>query len=448
VIEARATLNGSPLPVLDVAIDGVTNFLAGDPARRRLQSGGVPLVGLRPLWEWFEPDDPTPDFSLALGFLIDHLHHPMLLWPIEHASVVLWNVEDGLHFTSNNAVWAGVPVTGEAEWLFEPEERVRVAVTAGEPGPGPAIAPDSLDWAVGRVTIGLRQDGPWGQQHGIARFRARGGRFHFDRIESRLYPAGDLDATLMVDIGSKAAIPFELDFAATGARVNALAGQLGQPEELGSGTIDIGGSFHGSLHPGKPLLEDFTGLLDLSATDGVVRKSIPAVVALALASQAYNPFIRRDEVRYEHAETTLEFADGGMSTAGFLLDGPDLRVFASGTLDLLRPPHRVDAQVALFLFRQIDKVIGKIPIVNLLLLGTNDNLIGAHFTLTGPWENPDADTVPFSALASGPASLAEQGPTSIVLQTLPMFMMKGVKAIEAMLEIGASRAEPPEPDPR
>jgi hypothetical protein len=446
VIDARATLNGSPLPVLDVAIDGVTNFLGGDPERRRLQSGGVPLLGLQPLWEWLEPDEPTPEFSLALGFMVDRLHHPMLLWPIEDASVVLWNVEEGLHFTSDKATWAGVPVTGEAEWLFEPEERVRVAVTASEPAPGPAIAPTSRDWAVGRVTIGIRQDGPWGQQHGIARFRARGGRFHFDEIESRLHPAGDLDATLMVDVGSDRAIPFELDFAADGARVDALAPQLGQPEELGSGTIDIGGSFRGSLHPGKPLLHDFSGLLELVATDGVVRKSMPAVVALALASQAYNPFIRRDEVRYERAETTLEFADGGMSTTSFSLDGPDLRVFASGTLDLLRPPHRVDAQVALFLFRQIDKVLEKIPIVNVLLLGTNDNLVGAHFTLTGPWDDPDADTVPFSALASGPASIVEQGPTSIVLQTLPMFMMKGVEAIEAMLELGASDSGPGEPE--
>ena len=38
-----------------------------------------------------------------------------------------------------------------------------------------------------------------------------------------------------------------------------------------------------------------------------------------------------------------------MSTTGFSLDGPDVRVFASGEVDLLRPPHEVDAQVALFL---------------------------------------------------------------------------------------------------
>lgn|GEM_PF-1188114 len=445
VIDARALLNGAPLPILDVAIDGVTNFLAGDPERRRLQSGGVPLLGLPTLWEWFKPDpgEDRPEVSTALGFTIDRLHHPMLLWPIERASVVLFDTEHGLHFESDRAVWAGVPVSGKADWIFEPEERVRVAVTASAPAPGPKVAATTDDWVEGSVVIGIQQDGPWKQQHGTARFRARGGRFFFDRIESQLYPAGDLDATLTLDVGSADAVPFEVDFAATGAKVEALAEQLGQPKELGSGRVDLGGSFRGSLRPGTPLMEDFTGLLEIVATDGVVRRAIPAVVALALASQAYNPFMKRDEVRYERAATTLEFEDGVMSTTGFTLDGPDLRVFASGTLDVLRPPNAVDAQVALFLFRQIDKVIEKIPIVNVLLLGTNDNLIGAHFKLTGPWEDPNVTSVPFSALASGPASIVEQGPASVVLQTLPMFMMKGIEAVESMLR----PANPTEADP-
>ena len=75
---------------------------------------------------------------------------------------------------------------------------------------------------------------------------------------------------------------------------------------------------------------------------------------------------------------------------------------------------------------------------NILLLGTNNNLVGAHFRLSGPWEDPKATAVPLRALASGPASILEQGPTSVVLQTIPMFMMKGIQAIEAMLGLGKS----------
>jgi hypothetical protein len=235
--------------------------------------------------------------------------------------------------------------------------------------------------------------------------------------------------------------------------VAALAEQLGQPSEMGTGSVDLAGSFQGVLRKQRSVLEELSGLLDVVAVDGTIRRSVPAVVAVALASQAYNPFARREEVRYERCETVLEFEDGRMTTAGFSLDGPDVRVFAAGELDLLRPPHEVDAQVALFLFRQIDRILGKIPIVNLLLLGTNENLVAAHFKLTGPWEEPRATVVPLKALASGPASILEQGPTSIVLQTIPMFMMKGVEAIESMLGLGKSskqeqvRKEPPAPEP-
>ncbi|GAG21580.1 unnamed protein product, partial [marine sediment metagenome] len=80
-------------------------------------------------------------------------------------------------------------------------------------------------------------------------------------------------------------------------------------------------------------------------------------------------------------------------------------------------------------------------------------LVGAHFQLTGPWEDPKATAVPLRALASGPASIVEQGPTSLVLESIPMFMMKGIQAIESMLGLGKSpkekqvRKEPPVPEP-
>jgi hypothetical protein len=437
---ARATLNGSPLPVFDVAIEGVTNFLAGDPERRRLVSGGAPLLGLQPLWESFQPDpdDEALETRIAIGLVVDRLHHPMFLWPIENISASLWDTEHGLHIVTAGGTWAGVPISGEADWLFEPEERVRVEVTASAPSPGAPGAAASRDWAKGSVVGGVWQEGPWKQQHGVSRFRARGGVFHFDDVEIALNPRGKVDASIALNLGLREEVPFDLSFALTGAEVEALGEQLGQLPEIGTGSVDLSGSFRGVLRPHGSFLEDLSGLLEVVAVDGTVRRSVPAVVAVALASRAFNPFTRREEIRYDRCETMLEFEDGRMSTTGFSLDGPDMRVFATGELDLLRPPHEVDAQVALFLFRQIDSIIEKIPIVNILLLGTNDNLVGAHFRLTGPWEDPKATPVPLRALASGPASIVEQGPTSLVLQSIPMFMMKGIQAIESMLGLGRS----------
>lgn len=443
VINGRGTLNGSPLPVLDVAVEGVTNFLAGDPARRQLDSGGVPLRGLQPLWQWFQRDrdEDDPKTHIAVGLVIDRLHHPLFLWPIENLSAALWDTEQGLHIVTDAGTWAGVPISGDADWNFEPEERVRAELTATAPEEGAAIRSESDAWTEGDIVLGIRHGGAWGQQHASSRFSARGGVFQFDEVQLPLNPQGDVDASIELDVGLPDRVPFQLSFDMEGGSVEALAEQLGQPPEIGTGTVDIAGSFDGALRPGVPFLDGLSGLMEVVGVDGTVRKSLPAFVAVALASQAFNPFLRRDEVRYERCETTLQFEDGRMSTTGFSLDGPDMRVFATGELDLLRAPHIVDAQVALFLFRQIDMILEKIPIVNYLLLGTNDNLVGAHFRLSGPWEDPKATAVPFRALATGPASIIEQGPTSIVLQTVPLFMMKGIEAIETMLGLGKSKQQ-------
>ena len=444
VQEVRARLNGTPLPIFDVVVEDVTNFLVGDPERRRLVSGGLPLRGLRTLWESFQPDpdEPEPpDVRIALGLDVAHLHHPMFLWPIENAAVAIWDTDQGLHIITSGGTWAGVPVSGEADWLFEPEERVRVHLTA-EPPEGtetPRERPTSTAWAEGVLTIGMLQEGgPWKQQYGISHFSAHAGEFRLDSFKSALNPAGKLEASIELDLALPDAVPFEVNFDLDGGNVAALAEQLGQPPEVGTGSVDIAGSFRGALRPDAPLVDGLSGLLDVRAVDGTIRRSVPAVLAVALASEAYNPFARREEIRYERCETVLEFEDGRMSTNEFSMDGPDVRVFASGELDLLNPPHEVDAQVALFLFRQIDKILDKIPIVNVLLLGTNDNLMGAHFELRGPWDDPDAIPAPLNAFASGPVSIIEQGPTSLVLQSVPMFMLKGIRAIESMLGVRES----------
>jgi len=402
---------------------------------------------LKTLWKWFDdPERDAPETHFAVGLSIDRLHHPMFLWPVENAAAAVWNIEHGVHIVTDGGTWAGVPITGEADWEFEPEEHVRVQVTASAPQGGERVPSPGSTWTEGRIVLGIRSAGPWEQQHAMSRFTAHEGVFHFSDVEIPLNPEGEVDGTIELNVGRSDSVPFAVSLALAGGSVEAIAAQFGQPRELGTGSLDAAGSFQGVLRPGVSFAKGLSGVLELAASNGVVRRSVPAVVAVALASEAYNPFLKREQVRYDRCETVLEFDDGHMSTTAFSLDGPDLRVFATGEVDVLRPPHVVDAQVALFLFRQIDLILEKIPIVNFLLLGTNDNLIGAHFRLAGPWADPEATAVPLSALVSGPASIIEQGPTSVVLQTIPMFMMKGIDAIESMLKLGKSSDPETVPD--
>ena len=169
----------------------------------------------------------------------------------------------------------------------------------------------------------------------------------------------------------------------------------------------------------------------------VLQPGPPARLDSALAAAR----AEEQEARRAGDRARLEFEQGQLQTESFKLEGPDVRAFASGGVDIGREPHPVDAEVVLFLFRPIDSVLEKIPLLNLLLLGTNRNLVAAHFDLEGPWSDPKARLLPLRSLATGPGSL--------VFETLPKLLLRGLQEFDALLssEPEAKRATPLEAPP-
>ena len=206
-----------------------------------------------------------------------------------------------------------------------------------------------------------------------------------------------------------------------------------------TGSLSAWATLEGSVGPEGPALADLTGAVEIEARDGEIWRKLPPVLSIALASESFNPFADRETIRFASVKTHLDIEDGRMHTESFVLDGPDLRVFADGNIDLAQPPHRVDANVALFLFRHLDQAIDLIPVLNMLLLGTDDNLVAAHFELSGPWDETKAKLVPLRSLSAGPASLVVEG--------IPNIVRKGFNAIGAIFEdeeddLDAASSEP------
>jgi hypothetical protein len=117
--------------------------------------------------------------------------------------------------------------------------------------------------------------------------------------------------------------------------------------------------------------------------------------------------------------------EGVLSSEGVELDGPDLRLFASGSIDLRQAPAALDAEVVLFLFRQLDRALELIPLVNVLLLGENQNLLAAYFELVGTWDEPIASAKPLRTI--------EEGPTDLLTRRIPGIVAKGMKALGGLL---------------
>ncbi len=437
---ARASLNGEPLPGLDLVFDGVSHLLEVDPRRRELRSGALPLPGVQALWRVLrgeEPRDGDAPMSLAVELEVDQLHHPVFLWPLEDLRVGVQSREGGLQLGLAQGLWAGVPIQGEVEWLFEPELSARVTLRAGPPDPEAVARADGADWASGRFRVAALDHPRW--QHSGVRgaFRAGAGTLRLDDVVVDVAPEGRLEGALSLDLSRRDAVPFALSAELSGGDVASLIARFDPDAEVASGRLDAWGSFAGTLRPGTSLYSDLDGLLEISASSGEIHRSLPPIVAIALASEGLNPFADKESIRYRSVGAVLRFRDRELSTDELSIDGPDLRVVASGSLGLVEESHPIRAEVALFLFRQLDRAVGTIPVVSLLLLGPDQNLLAAYFELSGPWGEPRSRLVPLKSLATGPASLVMEGVPSIV--------QRGLRALGAVVGAGSGPTPGEEP---
>ena len=429
-----ARLNESPLPRLDLSVEGMGHLFAAEPEARILEPGARPLAGLATLWRVLR----RPDFEYPrvppIALEIDRLDHPVFFWPIADAQAEVAPIEKGLRVTVASGTWAGVPIEGEVRWTVVPEQTVTAHLVAhrGERHTPPPLPAGT--WTRGRLHVGAFDVERWQHREIHGRFEASGSTLWLTDGSVQLEPSGQAEATLRLELGQQEGVPFELGFAAEDCDVPMLARLVKLPPRFLTGTAGGAGTLRGVLAPGEKLSPTLEGIIQVSAKDGVIRQDVPAVMALALASAAFNPFAKRDQVRYDRLESVLEFDRGSLHTERLVLEGPDVRAFASGEAKLGEKPHDMDIAVVLFLFRPVDSIIQKIPIVNFLLLGKNDNLMAAHYELDGTWEEPEARLVPLRTLASGPASL--------VFERVPSLVKRGLEALDGLMDPGPPDSSP------
>lgn len=427
VADARGTLNESPLPAMHLSLDGLSHLIAAAPERRQIRAGALPLPGVELLREVLSPDD-TPDEELTSAVMsvdVDVLEHPIFVWPLERLHAIVETDREGARVSLSEGTWAGVPISGEAAWRFEPDPELRFTLVAGPPEETGAPSLSDSSWARGSFVVGPVRTERWRHAGATGTFRARAGTVRLENLEVALDPNGLLRGNVSLDLSRQHAVPYQANLSLIGGDVSAIGRQLGLSPGLATGFLSAWTSVDGTLRRDAHFA-DLSGLVEVEATQGRIWRKIPAIAAVALASSQLDSFSARDSVRYESVKTLLELDEGRMHTDSFWLDGPDLRVFAEGQVDLVSPTHKVDADLAIFLFRQLDRALDKIPILNVLLLGTKENLVAAHFKLSGPWSDPQSRLVPLKSLAAGPASL--------VLEGLPNIVARGLRALGAMFE--------------
>jgi len=451
---------GVPLPTLDLELDGVSHLFAANLEERVPPSREILLPGMGLLLSLFESSDddargPPPRVALH----VDRLEHPALLWPVRGLEMDVRGEGEALVADVERLRWAQVPFRGEIRWQDDPErlhirfeaaaQAAGVPASAPDPAPvapAPVDEPDGPDaagrpagrvWASGRFEVGPMDTRLWRHEWLRGRFDAAKARVRFRDLEAQLVPLGQLTGHGHVDLGEADALPYGLAFAVQDVDAGAVFGQAGLGEEFVTGRVDLRGRLDDRYVSGTPPFSRLSGQLDLEARDGAIEQTLPAVLALTLASDRLEFTGQRETIRYERVSAALEVTDGVVATDAFTLDGPDVRVFGSGTLDLARPPHRIDAELAVFLFRPVDWAIGAVPILNTLLLGESQNLVAAHFELVGPWDAPVADAKPLRTLTRGSME---------VMKGIPRVVLRGVEMLGGLGEVLGADGEPAPPD--
>ena len=401
---------GSPLPEINLTIDGLSDLVGLKSSLRHVEP--EPLPGLSLVWDMILQDsaDETQAETPRRRFQIevDYIDHPVLGWPVENALLAVQPLPRGTEFALTRGTWGGLPVVAEIVYLAQPQAVVNMGIRAGQ-AQGPESPPAGTDrqetaiWGRGRFFLapaGPQGDTPQPGSRTSGNFAFEGSEVRFSQVQVDLFKSARIAAELTVDLGDPEQLLVDFEGRIENANMEDLGVVVGLPEGFATGAVDIQADIRGSLVPDENLFAGLHGTIHGKATDGKIRQNIPLAVAVATATDGYNPFSSRDRIQYDKIETEVQLDRGSLTAERFELDGP-IRIFASGTLDFAEPPEEIDAVIGVFLFQRVRKILGHIPLVDLILPGSKDGLVGAYFHVHGPWQDPVAEAMPMKSLTEG-----------------------------------------------
>ena len=434
--DVRARLGDRPLPALDVTVTGIA-AVAQAIAEGETPSAVPPLPGWFALERWAkgdrEPDAPARWQRAEID--ASRLDHPVLLRPVSGLRAVLLPVPFGFDAEIVEAHWGSAQVHGRARKSGDPPGRIEVEATA-VPGAGPAPRDleDPAAWARATFRVELQKLGPFRAREVTGRVRIEGDLGQILAGDAALVPQGRLRGDVDLTLDRSDFVPAAARLRVEDASLPDLLEDLKLDREVMTGAVHLSGDVEAKLIPRANILRELTGPVTLALRDGEIRQRMNLLLALAAASDTFNPFRSREVLPYEEIDGELLLDRGTVRAEALSLVGPAARLVATGDVDVVDAPNEVNAVVGVFFFKTLDTVIGAVPLVNRILLGDDENLMAAYFAVSGPWKEPSARILPATLLTSGPVGIVTEG--------LPGFVRSGIGSLRRLLGGGGDDDEP------
>ena len=420
VRELRMMREGGDLPRIDLTVDGMHRLVRLPVEERRTPSGpGTPIPGLDAAVRALRAPEAPNRGETWLRFEDLELHYPSFVLPLRGASGLLRFPDNTLVLEKTVGIFGGAPA--EVALVWDPgaatiDAQITYLDHEVETRPIPP-----REWLSGRFETDEFYFDEWRITDLDGIVKVYGADVQTTELRGTLLE-GDASGSGALSLAEEEQAAFEFDLELVGGNATALEPHLGLPEGSLDGTLAGAGRLAGALREDRRFIDTADIELSLRLEDGSVGNLPPALVLARLPSlRGVRALLGRD-LPYDTIDTIVTINSGKLQLADFKLVGPELRILASGEVDLSTEEYYTDMVVAVLFLQTVDKLLGAIPIVRNIVLGPDKNLLATYFHISGPWGEPKATILAPRAIQTvfGLLTGAIKGSVRQLIKILPL----------------------------
>ncbi len=399
------SVDGKHGPILDIKVDGYPLLLSSKKLTHPQLKDVSPLPGiLLPAEIFHDPHHPISEWELTIE--MDRLSHPWFLWPIEDLRLLIYRHAKGQHYTVDQGVWGNAVVRGTGEYTIGTPPKLQIQLEARpSPTAARAVAHDDPVWSHGRWKMHYPKETENPMPTLVGRYTLQYTNARLFDAQAPIGKTGLLTGNAVFEAGDPTQLPMDFHFQIAKSELPDVTKILGFSDAAVVGKVDASGRLVGSFHLGEPRLADLQGRCVARGSNGVINQQLPVLFALARLTDTLNPFKSRETIPFQTINTKLHLDNGILRVNSFELDGPEIRIVATGTVDLNSEGHPTQLIIGTFFFRFVDQIAKLLPWIGRKLMGRDQGIFGLYFAVNGPWGNQTARITTLETLEKGPASI-------------------------------------------
>jgi len=177
---------------------------------------------------------------------------------------------------------------------------------------------------------------------------------------------------------------------------------FGRDKKRMTGTLNLNGSISGVGKNFSDWIKTLEGTVSLTVENGVLKRDaiLSKIFSLLNVSRIfsgdYYTKLLTQGMYYDTIQGDFQIENGIARTESILLDSPSMKMNTVGNVNLEN--KTLDMEIAVRPLEMVDKVMGKIPILGKILMGSEGGVVTTYYKVTGTLDDPKVNQVVFQSL--------------------------------------------------